>query len=644
MKHARKFIILLFLISFSVFTQNSSFGVIQNDKNFPITTEDGEKELKQSVRVTAEPDSVTPDPNLKPPPNAIITPNGGYYTVPHLFDSHGNRLKIIQGKLEPLLMYYPMIKAKIPAIPCPHLGNGLWQEGGNWLPNHPGNDLQAVGFEEKWTSPSGNLDSNLRTGNGIFFNPVNFYYPTNPPQLDFFQIDYGMGNWELNGWWFTPSNIDSTGVRNYHLYKLNPQPPIPGSYTVTIVLERTPLANPSQTVVQITPTGSATSLTYPFIMGYKPDNSRVFGFSSYQDEFLQDDTSMFSFIAPKNSEPKIIGNFSGVFVSQDVITGFSKFDNLNTNVVGLPISHSYDILTPYQTSQKEWRDKLDCNAIHQISEPPRNLQGSSGSKEADLKWDPPFDNGGSSVTYRIERDDGSGFHAIANTPTTSYEDTGLTYGQSYPYRVFAINSAGTSLSSNEAVVKPGCLIATAAFGNELAPQVQFLRDFRDNHLQTTSVGSEFMKVFNQWYYSFSPNVADYEIQNPLFREVIKDSIYPLLGILFVSEKAFFLIGGNYGTITAGLITVSMMGAVYISPLTLSIKRVRKGRFNLKLAALIVVGILVSAVGSVLSGNQTAIMIGSLLFLLSIIAFTALTTATMFVKIAKKLGRKNYRNL
>ena len=56
----------------------------------------------------------------------------------------------------------------------------------------------------------------------------------------------------------------------------------------------------------------------------------------------------------------------------------------------------------------------------------------------------------------------------------------------------------------------GCLIATATFGSEMAPQVQFLRELRDNTVLQTESGTSFMTGFNQFYYSFSPYIADYE--------------------------------------------------------------------------------------------------------------------------------------
>ena len=79
----------------------------------------------------------------------------------------------------------------------------------------------------------------------------------------------------------------------------------------------------------------------------------------------------------------------------------------------------------------------------------------------------------------------------------------------------------------------GCLIATATFGSELAPQVQQLRELRDNSILTTESGTAFMTTFNQFYYSFSPTIADLQREHPIFKEVVKLSITPLLSTLSI---------------------------------------------------------------------------------------------------------------
>ena len=83
----------------------------------------------------------------------------------------------------------------------------------------------------------------------------------------------------------------------------------------------------------------------------------------------------------------------------------------------------------------------------------------------------------------------------------------------------------------------GCLIATAAFGSELAPQIQFLREIRDNTVLQTQSGSAFMAGFNQFYYSFSPTIADYERENPAFKEAVKLTLTPLLTSLTLLQYA-----------------------------------------------------------------------------------------------------------
>jgi hypothetical protein len=83
----------------------------------------------------------------------------------------------------------------------------------------------------------------------------------------------------------------------------------------------------------------------------------------------------------------------------------------------------------------------------------------------------------------------------------------------------------------------GCLIATAAFGSELSPQVQFLREIRDNTVLQTESGTSFMAGFNQFYYSFSPTVADYERENPTFKEAVKLTLTPLLTSLTLLHYA-----------------------------------------------------------------------------------------------------------
>jgi len=107
-----------------------------------------------------------------------------------------------------------------------------------------------------------------------------------------------------------------------------------------------------------------------------------------------------------------------------------------------------------------------------------------------------------------------------------------------PIMTEPICGPGTVLKNNVCVAEQqkkggGCLIATAAFGSEMAPQVQFLREIRDNTVLQTESGSAFMTGFNQFYYSFSPAIADYERENIAFKETVKIAITPMLTSLAI---------------------------------------------------------------------------------------------------------------
>jgi len=104
--------------------------------------------------------------------------------------------------------------------------------------------------------------------------------------------------------------------------------------------------------------------------------------------------------------------------------------------------------------------------------------------------------------------------------------------------VFSIGpNYGNDIEIKEVEGGGGCLIATAAFGSELSPQVQFLREIRDNTVLQTESGTSFMTGFNQFYYSFSPAIADYERENLVFKETVKLMLTPLLTSLTLLHYA-----------------------------------------------------------------------------------------------------------
>ena len=116
----------------------------------------------------------------------------------------------------------------------------------------------------------------------------------------------------------------------------------------------------------------------------------------------------------------------------------------------------------------------------------------------------------------------------------------------------------------------GCLIATATYGSELAPQVQLLREIRDNTVLQTQSGTSFMTAFNQFYYSFSPAIADYERENTVFKETVKLTLTPLLASLTLLQHAD--IDSEYDMLGYGIgIILLNIGMYFVAPAVLITK-------------------------------------------------------------------------
>ena len=152
---------------------------------------------------------------------------------------------------------------------------------------------------------------------------------------------------------------------------------------------------------------------------------------------------------------------------------------------------------------------------------------------------------GISILVRtLETDSGGNFDLQFRIPQTAtlgeyqvVETTVVDDSRVITTITFEVVEKGDKITQVAKEKKGGCLIATAAFGSEMAPQVQYLREIRDNTVLQTESGSIFMTGFNQFYYSFSPAVADYERENPTFKEAVKLTLTPLLTSLTLLHYA-----------------------------------------------------------------------------------------------------------
>ena len=140
-------------------------------------------------------------------------------------------------------------------------------------------------------------------------------------------------------------------------------------------------------------------------------------------------------------------------------------------------------------------------------------------------------------------------------------------GQETEFALVVVPGSEIKVSSDEQKITEnkseenggGCLIATAAYGSEMAPQVQLLREIRDNQLLNTETGSAFMNTFNDVYYSFSPTIADMERESPLFKELVKISLTPMLSLLSIMQNA----NSESEVISLGLSVIALNLGMYL---------------------------------------------------------------------------------
>ncbi|MEO9321489.1 MAG: CFI-box-CTERM domain-containing protein [Nitrososphaera sp.] len=287
------------------------------------------------------------------------------------------------------------------------------------------------------------------------------------------------------------------------------------------------------------------------------------------------------------------------------------------------------------------RIKSETNVLHVVLTPltgkpkfPVQIQSTPrGDYVFELSWGPAIIQSGVQTTFSMDMLDpktgdttNANFDFVLTQNGTEVFKTPLSsglglYTQQYTfpkegvYRLAAsnINGGGESAGLNLIVQKgngtsssssgtsggqpSGCLIATAAFGSELTPQVQYLRNFRDQFVMKSETGAAFMSSFNSVYYSFSPQVADYERQQPWMQASVRTLVYPLLGILTLSEKAHYLLGGEAGTMVAGALASAMIGAAYLWPAGAAVVKISQKRCPAKW---LVLAVTVAAVAMVVS--------------------------------------------
>ncbi len=203
--------------------------------------------------------------------------------------------------------------------------------------------------------------------------------------------------------------------------------------------------------------------------------------------------------------------------------------------------------------------------------------------------------------------------------------------------VTGTSGAKTRITTATLTISPTagiCIIATATYGSEMAPEVYFLRLFRDRSVQTTFAGNQFMNVFNAWYYSFSPTVAEQVKGNLLLRNVVKAALYPLIGSLYLAQWVYSTLSfaPELAVVAAGLVASSLIGVVYFAPIALlAAELARRKRISIRPIGKPLAVAWVASIATIGVAELTAVsplmMFATAAFVLSTVALATKATVT-----------------
>ncbi|MEM2982751.1 MAG: CFI-box-CTERM domain-containing protein [Candidatus Bathyarchaeia archaeon] len=187
----------------------------------------------------------------------------------------------------------------------------------------------------------------------------------------------------------------------------------------------------------------------------------------------------------------------------------------------------------------------------------------------------------------------------------------------YTVRVTAIGGGfEKTVEAKISGVQPSrCLIVAATHGTALQPIIQHLRAYRENIIVKTFTGREFINFLHKWYYTFSPEIAEYEAEHGPLRTVVRRLIHPFIAILYLTVKTHehVRVPGETSTLTVGAIAGILVGAVYVAPTIQLVKlltdrRFKKVRFDCTNLIVLITfsGLVTATLGAVIHSGELAV--------------------------------------
>jgi len=165
--------------------------------------------------------------------------------------------------------------------------------------------------------------------------------------------------------------------------------------------------------------------------------------------------------------------------------------------------------------------------------------------------------------------------SATSATSTSFEATGTNTSATTTVSVTSVTTSVSTTTSvvtttemlaveQSSTVRPlptGCVIVTAAYGSELAPEVVYMRYVRDRLIGSTPTGRTLVKAFNAFYYTWSPTLAGWIAGSASLRAIFHILLLPLVGIIHITALAFTATTSMVGNTDAASIIAFLAAAV-----------------------------------------------------------------------------------
>ena len=207
-------------------------------------------------------------------------------------------------------------------------------------------------------------------------------------------------------------------------------------------------------------------MSRPFVTFVQTDTSSAItmNYATFSNYYVTKGENVKVTNNPSNAATVRVVDSSGKILSSSTVTLGTA--TLNVGKYTFPLSANINIYDSNNTliasspASIYGGDVFSVTSLATVSQPPTKLNATAiSSSQISLSWTAPSDNGGSAITgYNVYRGTTPGGESstpiVTGVTSTTYTDAGLTNGQTYYYKVTAVNSVGESAPSNEAGAKP----------------------------------------------------------------------------------------------------------------------------------------------------------------------------------------------